>query len=94
VADARPDLVKALIEVEPSGPPLHDVDASARRTIFMKVRDAARGLGVLPLNYMPRANTPASSLFQEKPTRRTPCAAGCKSPARQLPNIAKVQFSS
>jgi pimeloyl-ACP methyl ester carboxylesterase len=26
VADARPDLVKALIEVEPSGPPVHDVD--------------------------------------------------------------------
>ena len=94
VIDARPDLVKALIEVEPSGPPVHDVDYTGAPNYF---RDGAAtrpwGLGALPLNYAPRAAAPADLAFEQQEKADAPDLVRCwlqKAPARQLPNVAKV----
>jgi len=38
VADVRPNLIKAMVAVEPSGPPVHDIENTARRL----VQDAER----------------------------------------------------
>ena len=94
VADARPDSVKALIEVEPSGPPLHDVDYVGAPDYF---HDGAAtrpwGLGVLPLNYAPRASSAAELVFQQQDKADAPDLVRCwlqKAPARQLPSLAKM----
>jgi pimeloyl-ACP methyl ester carboxylesterase len=94
VADAKPDLVKALIEVEPSGPPVHDVDYAGAPDYF---HDGAAtrpwGLGALPLNYVPRANAASDLAFEQQMNADGPDLVRCwlqKAPARQLPNIAKV----
>src|SRR5262249_25171270 len=54
IADARPSLVKAIVAVEPSGPPVHDVEFKGAPEWFA---DAAKlkvsGLGEGPLTYDP-----------------------------------------
>ena len=57
VADARPDLVKAIVAVEPNGPPFHGVDNVGAPEWF---RDAATsnniwGVTAVPLTYSPAA---------------------------------------
>jgi pimeloyl-ACP methyl ester carboxylesterase len=91
VADARPDLVKALIEVEPSGPPVRDVEYTGAPGYF---REGAAtrpwGLGALPLKYAPAANAPADLAFELQAKADGPDIVRCwlqKAPARQLPNI-------
>ena len=94
VADARPDLVKALLSIEPSGPPFFDVETIGAPQWF---RDAAKtrawGTTAVPLSYSPSAAS-ASDLAivrQEKPDG--PNLARCwlqKAPARQLPNLGKL----
>jgi pimeloyl-ACP methyl ester carboxylesterase len=94
VADARSDSVKALIEVEPSGPPLRDVDYVGAPDYFHEgAATRPWGLGVLPLNYAPRANTAADLAFQQQDKADAPDLVRCwlqKVPARQLPNLAKM----
>jgi pimeloyl-ACP methyl ester carboxylesterase len=94
VADARPDRVKALLSIEPSGPPFFDMETIGAPEWF---RDAAKtrawGTTAVPLTYSPPAAS-ASDLAivqQEKPD--APNLARCwmqKAPARQLPNLQKV----
>ncbi len=94
VADARPDRVKALLSIEPSGPPFFDVETIGAPQWF---RDAAKtrvwGVTAMPLAYSPAAAS-ASDLAivqQEKPD--APNLARCwmqKAPARTLPNLQKV----
>jgi pimeloyl-ACP methyl ester carboxylesterase len=93
-ADARPDLVKALIQVEPSGPPVHDVDMIGAPDYF---RDAAAsrpwGLAAIPLNYTPRAASAADLSFIQEDKPLGPSLARCWKqavPARQLPNLQKM----
>jgi pimeloyl-ACP methyl ester carboxylesterase len=95
VADARVDLVKAIVAVEPNGPPFYNVDNVAGPEWF---RDAAAetrpyGITAVPLTYDPKVSA-ASDLAivrQEKPD-----AAGLarcweqKSPARQLPKLQRI----
>jgi len=94
VVDARPDLVKALIEVEPSGPPVRDVTFTGAPNYFSE-GPATRpwGLGALPLNYAPRAASTSDLAFEQQAKADSPDVVRCwlqKAPARQLPNIAKV----
>lgn len=94
VADARPDLVKALLSIEPSGPPFFDVETIGAPEWF---RDGTKtrpwAVTAVPLAYSPPAAS-ASDLAivqQEKPDE--PNLARCwmqKAPARQLPNLQKV----
>jgi pimeloyl-ACP methyl ester carboxylesterase len=94
VADARPNLVKALVAVEPSGPPVHDIENTGEPDWFKDVeRTKTSGLGEVPLGYDPPLAADAKLEFvrQDKPDR--PDLARCwlqKEPARRLPNLAHI----
>jgi pimeloyl-ACP methyl ester carboxylesterase len=94
VADARPSLVKALIAVEPSGPPVHDTENTGAPDWF---KDAERtklsGLGEVALNYDPplTAGDKLEFVRQDQPDK--PDLVRCwrqKEPARQLPNLVRI----
>ncbi|HEX5281228.1 MAG TPA: alpha/beta hydrolase [Micropepsaceae bacterium] len=93
-ADARPDLVRALIQVEPSGPPVHDVLMTGAPD-YLHDGEAVRpwGLSAIPLNYSPHAASAAELSFVEEPQADGPGLARCwmqKAPARQLPNLSRM----
>jgi len=94
IVDARPDLVRALIEVEPSGPPVHDVDyVGAPDYIHDGAATRPWGLTAIPLGYAPAVTNPSQLSFVQQDRADAPDLARCwlqKAPARQLPNIAKV----
>ncbi len=94
VADQRPNLVKANIAVEPSGPPVHDLEFKGEPEWFAdNPHEKPFGLGEVPLGYDPPLTSSGKLevLRQEKPDK--PEFARCwlqKEPARKLPNVAKV----
>jgi pimeloyl-ACP methyl ester carboxylesterase len=94
VADARPRLVKALIEVEPSGPPVHDVDyVGAPDYINDGAATRPWGLTAIPLTYAPAVTDPSQLSFVQQDKPDGPNLARCwlqKLPARQLPQVASV----
>lgn len=78
-ADARPALVRAIIAVEPLGPPF---TASARGRLDW-------GLTAAPLTYMPRAQSPEDLRLESRAPAR-PDVLAClvqQPPPRQLPNL-------
>ena len=84
IADARPNLVKAIVAVEPSGPPVHDVEFKGAPDWFA---DAAKtkiwGLGEVPLTYDP----PGAPEFVREDKPDAPDLARCwlqKGQPRQL----------
>jgi len=95
VVDARPDLVKAILAVEPNGPPFFDVENVAAPDWFRDAATQTRPWGITadPLAYSPPAAN-ASDLAvvrQEEPDG--PDLSRCwmqKSPARLLPNLQKL----
>lgn len=94
VADQRPNMVKGIVAIEPSGPPMHDIVFSGAPDWF---KDAAptkiSGLGDIPLTYEPPL-APGGALEverQDQPDK--PDLVRCwvqKSPARQLPNLRGI----
>src|SRR5207249_7370038 len=95
VADRKPDLVKAIVAVEPNGPPFFDVTNVSAPEWFRDSTTPTRPWGVtaVPLSYAPPANSSSELAIvrQEKPD--TPDLAKCwlqKSPARQLLNLQKT----
>jgi pimeloyl-ACP methyl ester carboxylesterase len=94
VADARPRLVKALIEVEPSGPPVHDVDyVGAPDYIHDGAATRPWGLTAIPLSYAPAVSDPAQLAFVQQDKPDAPNLARCwlqRAPARQLPQLAGI----
>ena len=95
VADRRPDLVKAIVAVEPNGPPFFDITNVPAPEWFRDSATQTRPWGVtaVPLSYAPPANNTSdlAILRQEKPD--APDLTKCwlqKSPARQLPNLQKI----
>jgi len=95
VADARPDLVKAIVAVEPSGPPFFDVQDIGAPEWFRYGTTLARPWGITadPLAYSPPAES-ASDLQivqQERPDSPELCKCWLqKSPTRQLPNLKRI----
>ena len=94
VADRRPDLVKAIVAVEPNGPPFFDITNVPAPEWFRDSATQTRPWGVtaVPLSYAPPANNTSdlAILRQEKPD--APDLTKCwlqKSQARQLPNLQK-----
>jgi pimeloyl-ACP methyl ester carboxylesterase len=90
IADQRPKLVKAIVAVEPSGPPVHDVEFKGAPDWFV---DAAKtkmsGLGQVPLTYDP----PGPPEFVHEEQADAPDLVRCwlqKSPARQLVNLKDI----
>ena len=54
VADARPNLIKAMVAVEPSGPPVHDIENTGAPDWFKDAeRTKVSGLADVPLAYDP-----------------------------------------
>jgi pimeloyl-ACP methyl ester carboxylesterase len=90
IADARPNLVKAIVAVEPSGPPVHDVEFKGAPDWFA---DAAKtkmsGLGEVPLTYDP----PGPLEFMREEKADAPDLVRCwvqKGSARQLKNLKNI----
>jgi pimeloyl-ACP methyl ester carboxylesterase len=95
LADARPDLVKAHVAVEPNGPPFYDVDFKGGDEWYKDSEKVARTWGVarLPLAYDPPASE-ASELRlarQEQADEQTLVRCWLQAePARQLPKMKDV----
>jgi pimeloyl-ACP methyl ester carboxylesterase len=92
--DARPNLVKALVQVEPTFPPVYDTDFTGAPDYF---RDGAMarpwGLAAIPLTYEPAASDAAQLSFVRQDKSDAPDLVRCwlqKDPARQLPTLQKA----
>ena len=82
VADARPELVKAIVAVEPIGPPFMDRPGGGLDW----------GITAIPLCFDPPAASSGEMEREERPAPR-PKLKAClvqKAPARQLPNLAGI----
>lgn len=95
--DQRPGMVKALIQAEPSAPPVHDVEFLGAPEWF---RDGARtrtwGLTAIPITYAPPAKDASELTFERQEKADGADLARCwlqKEPARQLPNLAKLPIA-
>jgi pimeloyl-ACP methyl ester carboxylesterase len=94
VADARPDLVKAILAVEPNGPPFFDLQLVGAPDWFRygtKLRPW--GITAIPLHYSPPAADAANMVAAEQEQSDGPEFPKCwlqKEPARQLPNLQKM----
>jgi len=90
IADARPNLVKAIVAVEPSGPPVHDVEFKGAPDWFADNEKAkAYGLGEVPLTYDP----PGPLEFVREEAADAPDLVRCwvqKGSARQLKNLKNI----
>ena len=94
VADARPDLVKAIVAVEPNGPPFFEITNVPSPEWF---RDGAKarpwGVTADPLSYNPKASTPSELAIVKQQAPDGSGLAACwmqAAPPRQLPQLQKV----
>ena len=95
VADRRPDLVKAIVAVEPNGPPFFDITNVPAPEWFRDSATQTRPWGVtaVPLSYAPPAKNTSDLAILRQEKSDAPDLAKCwlqKSPARQLPNLQKI----
>jgi pimeloyl-ACP methyl ester carboxylesterase len=95
VADRRPNLVKAIVAVEPNGPPFFDVENVPAPDWFRDAATQTRPWGVtaVPLTYSPPAAKPTELAIAREDTADGSDVARCwlqKSPARQLPNLQRL----
>ncbi|KAF6830390.1 hypothetical protein CMUS01_07754 [Colletotrichum musicola] len=86
IADARPELTKALILLEPTGPPF-------REAVFSTKAGRPYGLTDIPLAFSPAVEDPAADLVQQeyaaKSENHVACMLQAEEPApRQLVNLA------
>ncbi len=90
IADARPKRVKAIVAVEPSGPPVHDIEFKGAPDWFADAtKTKMSGLGEVPLSYDP----PGAPAFVREEKADAPDLVQCwmqTSPARQLVNLKDV----
>jgi pimeloyl-ACP methyl ester carboxylesterase len=95
VADARPELVKAILAVEPNGPPFFNVDNVAAPEWFRDAAPQVRPWGVtaVPLAYSPAAAKASDLATVQQATADAPDLVRCwmqRMPARVLPNLQKM----
>jgi len=90
IADARPNLVKAILAVEPSGPPAHDVEFKGAPDWFADdAKTKISGLGEVPLTYDP----PGQPAFVREAQADAPDLVRCwlqQEPARKLVNLKDI----
>ena len=93
VVQQRPTLVKALVALEPSGPPVRDVILQGPPDYFADDDQVAPyGLAYTPIEYVPAISDPSELVF-EKVRPKSPNFVGCwqqAEPARQLANMAQT----
>jgi pimeloyl-ACP methyl ester carboxylesterase len=95
LADARPDLVKAHIAVEPNGPPFYDIDFKGGDAWYKDSDKIARFWGVarLPLAFDPPAAEASDLHLARQEQADEPTLVRCwlqAEPARQLPQMKNV----
>jgi pimeloyl-ACP methyl ester carboxylesterase len=94
VADAQPKLVKAIVAVEPNGPPVYETDFKGAPDWFADTgKRKTSGLGMVPLRYRPplKSGQVLSFVPQDKPDAPGLVHGWLQAePARKLPNLAKV----
>jgi pimeloyl-ACP methyl ester carboxylesterase len=95
VADERPDLVKAIVAVEPNGPPFFNVQNVSGPEWFRDATANARPWGVTaaPLTYDPPISSAADLKTVQQSKADAPDLSRCweqASPARQLPKLQRV----
>ena len=94
VADARPDLIKAILAVEPSGPPVRTLEFIGAPDYFKENATGAKyGITSAPLTYSPPVGDPSELKFVKEDKADGPGLAVCwkqAEPARQLPNLQKM----
>jgi pimeloyl-ACP methyl ester carboxylesterase len=87
IADVRPKLVKAIVAIEPSGPPMQNEIPFGT--------DKARAWGVtdIPMTYDPPLSDPSQLQVEQQATPDKPDLARCwsqKAPARSLVNLRNI----
>src|SRR5262245_22513192 len=86
IADARPNLVKGIIAIEPSGPPFE-------ATIIGTGKARAWGPTDIPITYDPPAKEPSELAIEREAEADGPDLFVCwmqKAPARQLVNLKNI----
>lgn len=95
IADARPQLVKGIVSIEPSGPPFRDLEFKGAPDWFSYGEKPIRAWGVarIPLTYDPPVADPGElkTILEDKPDGEglAPCYAQAE-PAHKLPNLAGI----
>jgi pimeloyl-ACP methyl ester carboxylesterase len=95
VADARPDLVKAILSIEPNGPPFFNVENVGAPEWFRDAADKQRpwGITAVPLHYLPAAKNADELEIERQQQPDNSELSRCwlqKNPAHQLPNLQKM----
>jgi pimeloyl-ACP methyl ester carboxylesterase len=94
IADARPKLVKAIVAIEPNGPPVYETEFKGAPDWFADIGPRkTSGLGMVPLAYDPplKRGEALSVVRQGKPDAPGLVRGWLQAePARKLPNLAKV----
>jgi pimeloyl-ACP methyl ester carboxylesterase len=95
LSDARPDLVKAHIAVEPNGPPFYDVSFLGGKDWYKDSAQVGRAWGItrIPLTFNPPAASPAELAMARQEKSDAPELLRCwlqAEPARQLPRMKGV----
>lgn len=86
IAEARPALVKAIVAIEPSGPPFHNAAAGSPKA-------RAWGITDIPVRYEPAVSDPAEIQTQKQATPDAEGLIACtlqREPARKLVQMAKI----
>jgi pimeloyl-ACP methyl ester carboxylesterase len=94
VADSRPDLIKAILAIEPNGPPVHGVEFTGAPNWFKEGPvGLPYGITAVPLNYAPAVRGAGEMSFVREANADRPDLVTCwkqKEPARTLPNLQKM----
>ncbi|MBV8168942.1 MAG: alpha/beta fold hydrolase, partial [Alphaproteobacteria bacterium] len=86
IADARPDKVRAVVALEPSGPPFQEA-------VFSQDKGRAWGPADIKLTYDPPVTDPAEIAIEQQATPDRPDLVACwrqKAPARKLVNLQRI----
>ncbi len=94
VADARPNLVKAILAIEPNGPPAYGVEFVGAPDYFRQGRLALTyGITAVPLTYSPPVADASELAFVRQDKADGPDLVKCwmqKEPARQLTRLQNI----
>src|SRR6202040_166860 len=94
IADKRPNLVKAIVAVEPNGPPAHDVEFKGAPDWFADApKTKISGLGDVPLTYDPPLKDGEALAFVRQDKADAPDLVRCWSqaqPVRKLANLKDI----
>jgi pimeloyl-ACP methyl ester carboxylesterase len=94
IADARPDLVKAVVAVEPNGPPGRNVQFVGAPEWFKDGQvELPYGLAAIPITYSPAIKDGTELKWVREDKADAPDLVTCwkqAEPARQLPNLQKM----